>query len=354
MSDNGIIYTIGLKSENPKYRNNFIASTLHCLINIEILTDYINKLDNKLEGNPLFVKYKELLKNLQDLKKKNNKGPYDIKDFEKILFNKEEFQNIDRYNPKYLLNYLITEFNLFLSSETKNTFISDAFFTIIETINKCPVCDEYLERKKKEVQYLNYDLYQYKFKKNKDEKKEEKEKEEEKEEEEENNIYDCLKSYVNIEEKEREIYCEHCKKTVKSKDTVLFQKLPKHLIIYVDYGDDINFKLDDIITFNKELYFSKIKKVEKDFQDWEYYLSSLISVKEIMKQNEYFYTFCKEIDQKEKYICYNADIVQEVLSIDNKTDNKKIEFNNKKERFPFILIYTSLNKKENKNKNKNK
>ena len=334
MSDNGIKYMIGLKSENTTYKNNFIPSTLHCLINLNILSDFIKNSEKiEPEKNPLFAKYKELLQNLENLKKEDTKLLYEIKDFEKVLFENNKFQLKDNQNPIYLLHHLITEFNLFLVTEYKNTLISDQCFTIIETVKKCPKCDNFVEDEiKMEEKYLNYDLCQY-INKN---------------EEYNYNIYDCLKSYVKIEENQINIYCKYCKKNIVPKTKILFKKLPNYLFIYVDYGDDINFKLDDNknITFDKKLDFSKIKEVEKNYQNWKYYLSSLISVKEIMTKNEYFYTFCihKEKDiQKYKYFCFNADTVHEVKSIDNKTDNKIIDLNNKKERFPLILIYTSLN-----------
>ena len=328
MSD-GIKYKIGFKSENKIYKNNFISSTLHCLINIDFLTDFIKNEEIEQNKNPLYDKYKEFLQKLEDLK--DNKLPYDIKDFEDFLFKKEEFNLKNNQNPKYLLEYLITELNLFLVSEYKNTLISDNVYTIIETVKKCPTCDNFVEEEiKNEEKYLNYDLHQYALNKN---------------EKYDYDIYDCLRSYVKIEKNETQLYCENCKKDIDPKTKILFKKLPKHLIIYVDYGNDINFKLDDFITFNMELDFSKINEVEENYKNVNYYLSSLISVKEIMQKKEYFYSFCiyKEKDtQKYKYWCFNADTVHEVRNVENKIENKKIDFSDKKERFPFILIYTLL------------
>ena len=332
--EDDIKYKIGLKSENKNYKNNFISSTLHCLININILSNFIIKLTNdESQKNPLLAKYKELLNNLEDFKKKNNKEPCSIGVFEAFLFSKKEFKEKDKYNPQYLLNYLITEFNFVLSSEFKNTLISDNFYTTIETIKKCQKCDNFIEDKKKDYAFLYFDLHQNILLNNNKEIK--------------YNIYDCLKSYVKTEKNENNINCKYCGKDITPTTKILFQKLPKHLIIYVNYGKDINFKLNDNISiiFDKELDFSKIEKVEENYKKRKYYLSSLISIKEIMREKEYFYTFCisKEKNKpKYKYFCYNADDVHEVNSIENNVDNIKINFSDKKERFPSILIYTNL------------
>lgn len=137
---------IGLKSaDNKKYHNNFIASTLHCLSNINFLSSFIINLfiintNKKTFKNELFEKYKELLIKLKALNDKDDNEKCSLKEFEDFLFNKEEYKDINNYNPKFLLNNLITELNLYISSEFNDSFIADNFFIKVQIINRCLNC----------------------------------------------------------------------------------------------------------------------------------------------------------------------------------------------------------------------
>ena len=321
-----LLYKNGLKSENKEYNNNFVISTLHCLININALTDFIKDLDqNECEKDPLLDEYKKFL----EILKEDDEKPSSIKQFEDILFEKDDFKKKENYNPQFLLNYLITDFNLFISSEFKNTKISDIFAITIQTIKKCPNCKNFIEKEKNdEKKNLKYNITQYT---NNGEGVE-------------YNIYDCLRSYVKREDCENKGYCKFCKKDISPHIKRIFKTLPKILIIFVNYGNDINFKLNKPIDFNEKIDFNKIEEVEENYKNKQYELAALVSVKDMMKKNEYFYSFCKSFckdnDEDGKYFCYNADIVHKVKNIENKINKQSIEIDNKKERFPYILIYT--------------
>lgn len=322
--EKNLFHKVGFeKTQNKKAKNNFICSTLQSLTNINFISNFILELDKEAK-NDLFEEYKKLLEQIKNLPENNTLCP---NDFEKYLFGLKEFNSNENCNPQFLLDYIITQLNLFLSSEFKNSFISDNLFIIIQKINKCMECEKYIEEEKTDKKYLNFDLTKYLKPEEKDA-----------EDKQEINIYDCLKSYIKID-KEDEKYCKNCQRKTKHQTKKIFKKLPKVFMIFVEYGNDPNFELQKNITFDEELNFKDLD-VEKNYKDKEYYLSSLICFRELMTNGEHFHTFCRG-DEESKYFCYNNEKVYEVHGIKYKIEKKEIQINNKKERFPSVLIYTS-------------
>lgn len=320
MSKEFNIFKIGLKSERKENKNNFIPSTLHCLMNIGNLTNYILNCDYKDEKNLLFNEYKKLLQNLKQTQEQNKGKYYSIEDFENILF--KIFNSENHYNPQYLLEYLIKEFDLFLISEFQKKIISDTFYIYIKKVYHCQICNNYSDEKIIEEKFLIYDLTQYQ-KENKNFKY---------------NTFDCLLNYGKDDNSDDNIFCKHCENKSRLQSKVIYKTLPKVLIIFVDYGDKEKFSLKNKIEFNEELNLEEIEeKVEINYNQSKYNLSYLICVKEMMKKKEHFYSFCKDEDN---YFCYNGDTVYQVLDINNKIDNIEINIENKKQGFPYILMYT--------------
>jgi hypothetical protein len=286
----------------------------------------IIKTNKEIFKNELFEKYKELLIKLKTLNDKDNNQKCSLKEFEDFLFNKEEYKNINNYNPKFLLNNIITELNLYISSEFNNSSIADNFFITVEIIKRCLSCNKFSEDVKNEEKFLVFDLYKAYNEKNGEKKF---------------SIYDCLKSYTNENNEEVNLNCDICKKETKHKIKKLFKTLPNVLIIFIDYGNDNNFEFKGDFLFNEELNFSNIKNVEINNKNKKYYLSSFICVREIMRKKEYYYTFCRE-NNDEHYFCYNGEMVHEVNGIKDKIAKNIIKLNNKKERLPYALIYNSF------------
>ena len=322
-----IFHTIGfIPSEDKINRNNFLPATLHCLTNIKFLTNFILGFNNTININKLLNSYQNLLQEIS----RTNQKEISITNFEKILFENDEYINDkEKCNPKFLFDNLITNFHQFYLKQFNNTTIFDNISVVFQTTLSCPQCQKQTEEIKKEEKYLVYDI-----------RKEYKDEDDDKY----NNIYDCLKNYLNNEKEIINKKCTNCKKETLQKAKKIYKTLPEVLIIHVDYGNDKTYILDREIEFNEKLDFSTINNIdiEETYRNKKYYLSSLICVREIMGiKREYFYTFCRESEES-KYFCFNEEKVHEVKDIDKKLKKSEINLNNKKERFPYILIYSSF------------
>jgi hypothetical protein len=238
--------------------------------------------------------------------------------------------NILNYEPQSILNHLLTEFGSFMLNEYKNSEIQDNMFIELQNIKTCLECTKNSEYPKEEKLYLIYDLYkEYKMENTNGKKK---------------NVYDCIQSYLKIEENEKQkVYCEQCKTEKEHEIKRIYRKLPKVLIIFVKYEKDKkdkNVKINEEIEFNDSLSVDDIKSnVNENDRNKKYYLSSLICVRQLYEKNEHFHTFCREFNHK--YYCFNGETIHEMEKIDNKLKKSIIDLNDKKERFPYVLIYTS-------------
>lgn len=297
-----------------KNKNNFLMATLHFLTNINFFQNFTK--EKNIGENILFNAFKELFEKINS---NNNEKVCSIDNFADIIFNK--IKDKANYNPKFLINTLLTEFNLFFSKEFNDASISNNFFITIQDIKKCKKCKNYIEEKKEEKKFLIYNIYDlYKNKK------------------ENYNIYDCFESYLKQKNNEIDLECKNCKEKTKHEIKTIFNNLPNNLIIFVDYGQDNTFKFEGEFTFNEELEFNN-EYVETKFQNTKYYLSSIIIANHIMKKNENYHTFCRG-EKDDNYFCYNGEFVHEVVKIDGKMQKNNIDLNEKKERFIYALLYS--------------
>lgn len=312
------LHKIGLKptEKDKRYKNNCLPATLHCLINMKFLSQYLFGFNNKIDNEQLYT-YKKLLNEIKGKKCKC----ISLESYENILLKRSN------YEPQSILNHLLTEFGSFMLNEYKNTEIQDNMFIELQNIKTCLECTKNSEYPKEEKLYLIYDLYkEYKMENTNGKKK---------------NVYDCIQSYLKIEENEKQkVYCEQCKTEKEHEIKRIYRKLPKVLIIFVKYGKDKNVKINEEIEFNESLSVDDIKSnVNENDRNKKYYLSSLICVRQLNEKNEHFHTFCREFNHK--YYCFNGETIHEMEKIDNKLKKSIIDLNDKKERFPYVLIYTS-------------
>ena len=316
------LYKIGLKptKNDKKYKNNCLPATLHCLINIKFLSKYLSEFTDEIDNKQLHI-YKKLLNDIRDKKCKC----ISLESYENILLKKI---NISKFEPQSILNYLLTEFGSFILNEYKKTEIQDNMFIELQNIKTCLECKKKDENHKEEKLYLIYDLYKEYIMEDTSGKKK--------------NVYDCIQSYLKIEENaKKNIYCEHCKAEKEHEMKKIYRKLPEVLIIFVEYRKDKNVKINEEIEFNDNLSVSDDFKnnVNENDRNKKYYLSSLICVRQLNEKNEHFHTFCRDLNQK--YFCFNGEVIHEMEKLDNKLKKSIIDLNDKKERFPYILIYTS-------------
>ena len=224
------LYLIGLKQreeeENePKYKNNFLPATLHCLINIKFLTDHLSTLP-EINDHPKLKKYIELIKEIKDESTNEENKCISLDKYEDELL---KDINKNNYEPQFLLEHLLKEFKSYLLNKFKTSEISDNMNIKLQNTQtcKCKECGKIIECKEEEKLFLEYDLTQNYT-----------------------NINDCLKNYIQIKEKEVTIKCESCNKETQHEVKRIYRKLPNVLLIFVKYGED-----------------KKIKKEEKDLDD---------------------------------------------------------------------------------------
>ena len=335
--ENDLVHKVGLISSNHKYnRNNFLPATLHCLTNIKFLTNFLKNFNKKfLKGKDdeqliqELTSYRNLSKQLAG--SKDNMEPINTEEFEKAL-NYERI-NKENCNPKFLIEKIIKEFNNYFVDKFKDTTIQDKISISLQSIIKCTICKKYVEEDKKveEKKYLEFNFIDFK--------------ESEANETKIIDVYDCLNNYTKTKEN-KEMFCNNCKEKTTHEIKTIFRKLPEVLTIFVEYGNDKNFKLEKNIKFNEDLDFEDEENVSDNLKKQKYYLSSLICVREIMNaKKEHFYTFCRG-SKNDKFICYNGEKVHEVQNIKNKIEKEGINLSDRKERFPYLLIYTSHSTEE--------
>lgn len=321
-SENDLFYKIGLICSEHKYnRNNFLPATLHCLTNIKFLTNFFMNYKETFSDDQENIveklkKYKDLLDKLKE--KKDNKF-IKIEDFKKVLNYEEESR--ENCNPKILLAKMIREFNNYFIKKNNTTILDKISISFAQAF-KCIECKNYNEEDNKpDIKFLEYNIIDLCHKKG------------------EINIYDCLNSYTKSEEKKK--YCNVCKKDTIHEIKTIYRSLPEVLIIFVEYGNNREFNSMNKIKFNEDLDFEDEENFPNNLRSKKYYLASLICVREIMNtKKEHFYTFCRESEDS-KYYCYNGEKVHEVLNIKNKVDKDRINLSDRKQRFPYILVYNS-------------
>ena len=311
------LYLIGLKQreEEPIYKNNFLPATLHCLINIKFLTDYLSTLKD-IDDNQKLKKYIELINEIKDKSTNEENKCISLDKYEDELL---KDINKNNYEPQFLLEHLLKEFKSYLLNKFKTSEISDNMNIKLQNTQKCKCkeCGKIIECKEEEKLFLEYDLTQNYT-----------------------NINDCLKNYIEIKEKEVTIKCEGCNKETQHEVKRIYRKLPNVLLIFVKYGEDKKIKN---MKINEEISFDGFKNnIHENDKEKKYYLSSLICVRQFKKKNEHFHTFCRK---SKKYYCFNGEKIHEVQNINNKLTKEEKDLDDRKERFPYILIYFKKNLK---------
>ena len=309
------LYLIGLKQreEEPIYKNNFLPATLHCLINIKFLTDYLSTLKD-IDDNQKLKKYIELINEIKDKSTNEENKCISLDKYEDELL---KDINKNNYEPQFLLEHLLKEFKSYLLNKFKTSKISDNMNIKLQNTTqkrKCKECGKIIECKEEEKLFLEYDLTQNYT-----------------------NINDCLKNYIQIKEKEVTIKCESCNKEAQYEVKRIYSKLPNVLLIFVKYREDKKIKN---MKINEEISFDGFKNnIHENDKEKKYYLSSLICVRQFKKKNEHFHTFCRK-SKDDKYYCFNGEKIHEVQDVDNKLKKEEKDLDDRKERFPYILIYT--------------
>ena len=152
------------------------------------------------------------------------------------------------------------------------------------------------------------------------------------------NMKDCFDYYLNSF---NDYYVFGCDKLNSINGNKFIKTLPKILIIFINYGKDQNACYDYSYEFKEEINSKDF--YENDEEGKEYFLSSIIACKNLGNYFELFYTFIKD-EEKLNYIILNGkDVNRTISKVTNKLKKEKINLKDKKQSWPFVLIYVDKN-----------
>ena len=310
-------YKFGIAKElENNNSNNYFNASIHCLANIKELSIHLIKSPNLSKD-----KYIKFISNLNDIEvneeNKNNYIKESMKELKKYIINEKKYPYDINNDPRKLIDFLLKD--LLKKNELPNE--------ILTKINKeCSSCGNISESNDDNLNIVKFDIPEIIKSKNINNTIQ-------------NNkitIYDCFDYYLKSLNNKQSFYCHKCQS---QKFVISKIELPSILIIFIDYGTNKNCCYENSYEFDEEINF---KKIGLENNNKEYFLSSIITCKNIGTYFELFYTFARE-DESSKYILYNGMEVRNNIGVKNKLIKNKINLKDKKQSWPFVLIYTDKN-----------
>ena len=300
-------HTIGFIKEIEKQDNNFFNSTIHCLTNICPLVSLI--LATKDSNHPFII----LLEQIQEESKKN-KDEIDISDIEYCLMKLKEYMGNQYHkvvnNPKTLINYILKDFQ-------ESNLITQGNLKELKII--CKSCEN---KSMDDVKIIEFNfpkiINNYINKKNNI------------------TIYDCFQYYFKSLFLDPFI-CDICHQPNKSSGIIF---LPKILMIFIDFGNKNNYKIS--YEFDEIINFKEFDFINNEDKNREFFLSSIIACINLGDYFETYYTFARD-NETSLYYIYNGNDVRGNMKVTNKIKKKEINLKNKKESWPFVLVYIDKN-----------
>ena len=306
-------HKIGFEKNLKKNNNNSFNASIHCLTNIVPSSQYISN------SNDFDHPYSELVVKLNG---NNQKGIKDcIIKLKNYIMEYNYFPESNQ-DPKLLIDFILNDLQ-------KNKYLFPGFLTNFQ--KKCKTCS--ITSDFEELKIIKFDIPQIIENINKNNKNKK------------ITIYDCFDYFFQTLNDEKK-FCNKCKRR---NTEISINKLPSILIIFIDYGKDKNICYNNSYEFEESIAFKNFNCLKEDDKNREYFLSSIIAGKSIDTYFELFYTFARA-DEDSNYIIYNGNDVRENLMVTNKLKKEKIDFTNKKESWPFVLVY--IDKKEKNYENK--
>ena len=281
--------------------NNSFNAVIHCLSNIKKLSFFVLNSENK---NDI---YKSFL-----LKGKNNEHQAEtmraFKELKDYIFNKINSQTENLY-PQKIIEFILKELkeNNLLPKDILTTFKCESNNQEITDLNfikfDIPKVIKYIEENNK-INNKNI------------------------------NMKDCFDYYFNSF---NDYYVFGCDELNSINGNKFIKTLPKILIIFINYGKDKNACYDYSYEFKEEINSKDF--YENDEEGKKYFLSSIIACKNLGNYFELFYTFIKD-EEKLNYIILNGkDVNRTISKVTNKLKKEKINLKDKKQSWPFVLIY---------------
>ena len=313
-------YKFGISKELENVNsNNYFNASIHCLVNIKSLSIQLIKSPNL--NNDKYIKF---ISNLTEIEgneeKKNNYIKESIKELKKYIINEKKYPYEINNDPRKLIDFLLKDL-------LKKNELPKEMLTIIN--KECSSCGKITESNDDALNIVKFNIPEIIKSKNINKN---------------NNtiqnnkitIYDCFDYYLKSLNNKQSFYCHKCQS---QKFVISKIELPSILIIFIDYGTNKNCCYENSYEFDEEINF---KKIGLENNNKEYFLSSIIACKNIGTYFELFYTFARE-DESSKYILYNGMEVRNNIGVKNKLIKNKINLKDKKQSWPFVLIYTDKN-----------
>ena len=310
-------YKFGIEKDLKNNTNNYFNASIHCLLNIKQLTLYLISSLNKNEDKYIYF-IADLIKELNN-QNRDNKIIKEIFEKLKNYIKEKNYQYNSDNDPRKLIEFIFK--NLQKISELPEEIKTRKY-------KKCNSCGNISETNTT-LNIIKFDIPEIiKNKKNINQKN--------------NNIiqkdkitiYDCFDYYFKSLNNNEIFFCDNCQNT---KIDLLIKELPSILIIFIDYGTDKNYEIS--YEFDEEINF---KNYNYDNNNRDYFLSSIIACKNLGTYFELFYTFVRE-NEFSKYILYNGMEVRNNLGVKNKLIKNKNNLKDKKQSWPFVLIYIDKN-----------
>ena len=322
---------------NNKKNNTFINAIIQCFVNIKPLTKYLLKEGNKTNFSLNESKYKLTNAYIKLLEKSwiNNdckiicssstieKAINEINSFHTnsinfitcfldILHNElNKANNLIPLNQAINQYYFEEVFNSFSKYFMNNyqSIISQLFYGMFNSLMACANCGCTINTV--QCNYiLQFPLDEVKAFKNSTK---------------EINILDCFEFYqkINSMGNDNQIFCNNCKQMSNCFNSTNLIYTPNILIISLNNGENIEFKLDEIIDIHNFLRFNNVPS--------NYELMSMVAVTKPSNGGKNFISFCKSFTSQ-KWYKYN-----------NEKFNSSFE-EAKTTGIPYILFYSGIKK----------
>ena len=293
--------------------NNFLLATIHCLLNIKKLSIYFlnSDMNNEYGQDPYITKLDDILNSSNDDKFKHSLMELKQNIYYKIHFNSRR----DIGDPRKIINFILENFK-------KYGLLPDCILTTY----KCEKCNNYLNHLNiitfnipKVIEYIEENNKKFINSKN-------------------ITMKDCFNFYFKSL---NNYYVFDCDKYICQNGKKSINKLPKILIIYIDYGNDKNAYYDYSYEFKEEFYSKEF--FDKDSSINNYYLSSMIACQNIGTYFELYYTLVKEESNSNYSILNGNDTSRSIPKVTKYLKKEKINLKDKKQSWPFVLIYVDKN-----------
>lgn len=323
-------HDIGFPKDLSSHSNNYFNATFHCLTNLYDLTSpIIDGCNTGQKNNP----YIDLLNKIIVLKDK----PFSKQEERKIINSflgdlKSYISQVLKYNekdnedPRKLIPIILKDLE---NNNMLPEFILiklEKFCTICNTVTKL---DELKCSSDINTIYVKFDIpriLEYTHKKKI----------------EVFTISDCFQYYFeSIMKIEKSFECSQCHKETNQK--IRIKELPNILLIFLYYDENnknCHFE-NSAYKFEENIDFKKFNFLSEDDRKKKYFLYSLIACKNIGTDFELFYTFSRA-NENSKYFIYNGCDIRKELKIRNKMEKDKIDFRDKKQSWPFVLVYKNI------------